>query len=199
MNKEIKKRLGITFGITIAMLLLCYILIKAKSDKYMELLEKLGEDMGPDEYMYGGAFIGVVLAIAGSILTLLAYPLLPTTVYLALSLIIILIVKREKHQRIVLLIHLILYAILGVLTLLVISYGIILFATSALSSPSPLLSFALVILLILTAISLVSHFVNSIVCEIKLGMFCRKQRREEREARLNAPIDNLNIEQKTPQ
>ena len=155
--------------------------------------------MGPDEYMYGGAFIGVVLAIAGSILALLAYPLLPTTVYLALSLIIILIVKREKHQRIVLLIHLILYAILGVLTLFVISYGIILFATSALSSPSPLLSIVLIVLLLFAGISLISHFVNTIICEIQLVMFCRKQRREEREARLNAPIDNLNIEQKTPQ
>ena len=174
MDKKIKMQLAITIGITIILLFASFFLIRAKADEY---LSKLDEMAGADweEFEYGGlAFIAAIIAIAGTTIELFAIPLLPPAFMLLPLLIIVLIVKKEKTQRIVSLILMILTIIIAVVMSLYLLGLAFIFMYFAGASSTPLLSFAIVMMLFLTVVSLVTNAISVITSYARLRKNCKQ-------------------------
>ena len=174
MDKKIKIQLAITIGITIILLLASFFLIRAKAEEY---LSKVDEIAGADweEVEYGGlAFIAAVIAIAGTTIELFAIPLLPPAVTLLPLLIIVSFAKKEKTQKVVTLILMILSIIVAIVMSLYLLGLAFLFMYFAGASSTPLLSFAIVMMLILTVVSLVANAITVIVSYARLRQNCKQ-------------------------
>ena len=174
MDKKIKIQLAITIGITIILLLASFFLIRAKADEYLSKLDEMA-DADWEEVEYGGlGFIAAVIAIAGTTIELFAIPLLPPAVALLPLLIIALIAKKEKTQKIVTLILMIISIIVAVVMSLYLLGLAFLFMYFAGASSTPLLSFAIVMMLFLTEFSLVANAISVIISHARLRKNCNQ-------------------------
>lgn len=176
MNKKVKIQLAVILGITIILLLTSFALIRAKAKEYMGILDKMAEeDWEWEDVEYGGlTFIAAFTMLFGSMIALLSVPLLATTVVLLPFFIIVLCVKKEETQEIVALVLMILSIIVTVPILLYLASSTRLFAIFAQASSTPMLSYAILAMLILTGLSLVANLITIIVSYARLNNYCKK-------------------------
>lgn len=179
MKISIKKDLAITLGVTIIALLVSIVLIRVKAGEYFGLLQQLGQDMTTEEYMYGGAFIAVVIALIGQSLMMFAFPLIATAVLLAIFFTVLLIVKDEEKQSRVVLIFLILSVPFVIATLLTIAVLIYLFVAFTEATTTPALSGAIIVFLGISALCLIGAVITEISAYVKLRKRCKELENEQ--------------------
>ena len=181
MSKKIKIQLLITIGITIILLLTSYFLIRAKAENYLSVLDEMAEkDWESEDVEYGGlGFIAAIIAVTGTTIHLFALPLLPTVVMLLPFFLTVLIAKKEKTLENATLVLMILSIISTIIKVLYIAGLTFLFVIFALKSPTPILSFVIVAMLSLTAISLIANTITTIVSYARLRKYCIKIEQEQ--------------------
>ncbi|MCH5156315.1 MAG: hypothetical protein J1G02_00385 [Clostridiales bacterium] len=172
--RKIKIQLAITIGITVILLMTSFFLIRTKANDYLSMLDEMkGADW--EEVEYGGlAFIATIILMIGSIIKVFALPLLVTAVILLPFLIIVLIAKKEKTQKVVTLILMILSIVITIFMLLYVSGMTLLLVQFAEGTTTLALSYALEILFCLTAVSLVSNLITVIVSYIKVTKYIKE-------------------------
>ena len=176
MNKKVKINLAITIGITIVLLLMSFILIRAKAGEYLGIMDEMAEeDWEWEDVEYGGlAFIATFAALIGSFISLLSVPLLATIIVFLPFFIIVLCVKNEKKQKTTVKVLMILSSIVTVLMLLYAAGSSFLFAAFAHASYTPLLSYAILVMLIVTGLSLIVNLITIIVSYRRLDNYCKQ-------------------------
>ena len=180
MNRQMKKVLGITLGITIIILLATFVVFRLRANYFVGIWDKFTK-LEPEEgdiSVFGIGFLALIVSLVGVTILTLAYPTIITAVLLAIFFVIILCVKKETTQRIVVLVLLPFAIICTIVTLLGEAALFLVYWIALSQAFNSVLSVAILALLVLSAACLISCVITIIVSCIKLTSYCNKVEKE---------------------
>ena len=185
MNKKVKKELGIILAITVIVLVITFVVLSMRAKHFIDVWDDLANiepNEDPEEVNIAAAAIGllaIISSLVGVTMYTLVYPTVITAALLAIFLIVVLCVKKEKTQRVVVLVLLPFSLLFGITTLLGELDLFLLYWITLQQASNMALSIVIMAILVLSAICLISSIITVIVSCARLNRYCKKEQQQQ--------------------